>query len=1624
MRGVQMHCRRKKWTACLLAGALALSLLWGAPSVEVSADYTDPYMDRMVELGLMYGDSNGDLRSGDPITRAEFATIVNRAFGYERRSGTSFQDVGPADWFAEDVDIAYTEGYMTGTSPTTFSPNQNLTREEAAYILARNLMMEPGVGADTSFTDSRDISAWSRGLVSTAVSYGLVSGYPDGSFQPQRSITRGETAVILLNAIGTPVQEPGVQSLGNVWGNVTITTSGVTLRDTVVAGNLYVSAGVDLGDVVLENVRVLGEIVVSGGGVSEAGDDSVVLRNVDAPRLIVDNIRGQHVSIRVEGDGVIDRTSVRTNAFLSDNTPSGAGLSRIELDGEEGAALDLAGNVKQVVNLTPGSSLSLTDGRAESITVDEAATDSVLNIVSGSRADQVNLDVAAAVTGDGDIGQLVVNAPGSTVSMLPDQITIRPGVTAVIDGVTMDSQAAAESSADPRLLAGSPAVTDLAPNSATITFTGNKSGTVHWAVTALTDGSADVDDLLHPQSYATSIVASGTVSLSGANQPATARVTRLTSDGSYYLACVLVDAREDQSPLKVISFTTPDDSEPEFADGYPYLSRVTSNSAQVTVMTTKTCRLYWAVLPEGAQAPDADDFKANAVSGNLGFGTRDMEKNVPASFSVNDRALEELEDYVVYLWLTDVDGAHSSRVEALDFTTVDGTPPRFNTEPTVNEVDDRAVGLYANLNEDGVLYWVVVPYGETYPKPLAGQSGPVDLSSDTAKLQVSAGMNALDSGRVNMREGQDVDFRISGLEGETAYDLYYVAQDEAGNFSDRVGHLTIHTLDDSAPTVTQEFTEYNGDDRETPLPSTDIRLVFSEAVEDVATNVALSDYYAQLTDGTISREQWGNLLRSMIKLYVDDGNGPAREAVDAAVPTELDKENGGWVVDYRYVQLSMEDGRTVLTFPTEGGNPTASALNLASGGTYYFEIQPNTIADTSDAQNTMGRTQLDKFTTVFATVNLSNPNITMLPGQIEADISWRMTPVSTGSVMDNMDWDMIIWSDTSVAFKLYGRKDGGEWEQIGSEISITVANNSSRNGYSLTKIKDPGSDPQFAALNTLEEGAEYEYAIHFTRVGTLTQRDTWSQRVTIGITVLAGSTNDLRNLANGTLDDAALEGALDEGLTNIGLPDDFALRRQFSDQTAPTFVENSPYFVVGDSFVEIYYTLDRPGTVYYVVAPKGTLPTTDGNYNFASGERDDPQVGDSSFDPDSAYSSLPERGDYGSEFDYEYEILNPTALNVLNAGYTNPNIKYDSAEGETAENWIRVEDLQVHTDYIAYFVIQSESSQVYSDQVYAYRFTTSDVEPAYITMRAINPEVEFTTSQDAGYLYYALYASNRLPAFLTSSRLEGDNLAEGLPSPENDEGEAMTFLEAMLETYASTGESCFDHFASAEAKERVRLALTSQSSSEALGQGNIQNMTQGEPETQDFEAVMNPESATAYICLATAQNRLGGDWTFKAVDGVRIPDEEPPVLVSVDTAINAGSQDGSISGIVTLHFSEPIYHINQAGDPDSLRTIVQGNVNTGTRVGFLSLTTDSGANLEYRTPDSNSATSDIILNFWDASVSASFSFCTDGHLADANANSRQNDGYTLTLREVENLGVIAQGVTWEFVVTRGLVAEP
>ena len=163
------------------------------------------------------------------------------------------------------------------------------------------------------------------------------------------------------------------------------------------------------------------------------------------------------------------------------------------------------------------------------------------------------------------------------------------------------------------------------------------------------------------------------------------------------------------------------------------------------------------------------------------------------------------------------------------------------------------------LNETGTVFWAVVKEGAPYPYPKRGETE-VDLSSLDAKMQVASGMNALQSGRTNANPDRDGTFTVSGLEAQTSYDLWYVAQDAAGNYSEKVQKVTIHTLDTEGPDVTQVFSDVQNDQ---PLPNSDVTIEFTEGVKSTAKG-----------DGTS--------LLELYKAYADapDGDKPAlREAI-------------------------------------------------------------------------------------------------------------------------------------------------------------------------------------------------------------------------------------------------------------------------------------------------------------------------------------------------------------------------------------------------------------------------------------------------------------------------------------------------------------------------------------------------------------------------------------------------------------------------------------------------------------------------------------------------------------------------------------------------------------------------
>ncbi len=1220
-----------------LASILSLALLLGLlptgvlPALADDQSWAMPYMQTLVDWGVMRGDVSGGLAPDRAITRAEFVAMMNRAYGYTRLAGHPFTDVPSSAWYAQDVDIAYNMGYFKGTSPTKASPNSSLTREQAAVLLARNMMLQPTVGETLGFSDTRALSEWSRGLVGAAASNGVINGYDDGSFRPQSDITRGEVAAMLVRAIGTPINTKGNHVLGNVYGNVTVNTAGVSLRDGTIAGNLYLTGGIDLGDVLLENVNVLGEIIVSGAGESNSSQSSVILRNVTADAMTVDSISQQFVTIRAEGNTDIPTTTVRTNAYVDDSTLPGYGLSFIQLDGEPGTKLQLAGNIKEVLDLTPKSDLQVVQGSVDKITIDEYAKDSTVLIEGGTRVDELDLDVGTKVEGEGDIKDLNVGSDGSTVEMLPDNITIRPGVSADINGSTMNSSQAAESSADPRLEAGYPKVKNVAPNSADLVFSTNKAGTVYWAVSAVSDGSVSEEDLITPPSYGGNIVKSGTVTAEKSKTEYTASLTGLTQDGSYYVTAILVDGRGNRSPVKVTAFTTPDGTVPAFNSGYPVITMNTTKNVQVTGMTNKSCQLYYALLPAGSTAPTPQEFKANAIRGNLGYGVVDAVKNVTQAINVNSTPLTELTRYTIYLWLTDYDGAKSSQVYSLNFTTPDEQPPVIVTRDQTNS-DATGIELTFTLNESATLFWAIVPEGSEYESVFEGSTvgengnyDPNEVPDPTdRKLQIkieAGGGNSIKNGRkpvatgftetqVTMAETRPLDTKQTNT---SSYKMYLVAKDAAGNYS-KVEKITVRTKDTEPPTLLrQEFSAYNEDNKEQPLVDTDISLVFSEGVRGGTSGVSFLTLYnnVRTAKDPIAQVNAKNILaralHDHIKLYygvVGDSRNEVEYCDSCQVVNDQIVYGDGtdeWVINYCNAVVEMKNGTMVLTFPTNKTDRDKNALRLNSGSTYHFLL--NGIRDNAEQANLIDPdpTEPPAFTVAFAKVLLSIGDEQMVgpadPGSdndpSRIDYHFKAQPQGTDRVAENMYWDMLIWTDATITFTLYSRDidadgnplPGAVWVKEG-QTNIPVDPRDGFTFHSLAKYFP--TLQQTPTYQRLKDMTPKEYAIHVDKLEDSEDYTAWNQTVSVRVSIVAGTQDQLRRmLSTQSLSDAYDE-ALKQGVASIGSPDPFIIPYPFTDSKPPK-IEGVPSISVDDTSAEISLMLDRPGRVYYLVFPLSNL---------------------------------------------------------------------------------------------------------------------------------------------------------------------------------------------------------------------------------------------------------------------------------------------------------------------------------------------------------------------------------------------------------------------------------------------------
>ena len=163
------------------------------------AAWAEQEISRLAKSGALEG-YMGYVRPNDSITRAEFAKIIVKMFGAEESESVVFGDVNKSDWYAPYISALAANEIAAGYPDGSFMPNEFITRQDAAVMLARCIdrfnIPVYRKNEDAAFADAESIAPYAAEAVSRLRLCGVINGRGNNAFDPAGIITRAEAAVM------------------------------------------------------------------------------------------------------------------------------------------------------------------------------------------------------------------------------------------------------------------------------------------------------------------------------------------------------------------------------------------------------------------------------------------------------------------------------------------------------------------------------------------------------------------------------------------------------------------------------------------------------------------------------------------------------------------------------------------------------------------------------------------------------------------------------------------------------------------------------------------------------------------------------------------------------------------------------------------------------------------------------------------------------------------------------------------------------------------------------------------------------------------------------------------------------------------------------------------------------------------------------------------------------------------------------------------------------------------------------------------------------------------------------------------------------------------------------------
>ena len=433
-----MKGKLKKIIIAALTAALLISLsvpVFAKPN-DIAGHWAETVVAKWSDNGIISGFPDGSFRPNEAVTRAQLAVIIDNIFKFTTKADMYFSDVNGSEWFADAVAKCSQAGIISGNPNGTFEPNKPVTREQAAKMIAEAFKLTAAdADAYRTFADSSSIAAYAREYVSALYEAGYIAGFPGGNYEPKKGLTRAEALKIIDNILDGIVSAKGTYTK-DASKSLLVNSKDVTLRNIEIAGDLYLAQGIGEGDVTLDGVKVDGRIVVLGGG-----ENSIKLNNTTVGGSLLVLKEGGKVRIVASGSTEIAKVQVASGAILKEDELTGKGFGAVEvIEFKAGESLVLDGDFDEVSIEVSDVTVEVTDGKVGKMTVGSKASYSFVKVAAGASIDMLTINARTQVSGEGTVKEAVINSDSVTMEKAPGKVTVSDNVVVepIIAGQKVD----------------------------------------------------------------------------------------------------------------------------------------------------------------------------------------------------------------------------------------------------------------------------------------------------------------------------------------------------------------------------------------------------------------------------------------------------------------------------------------------------------------------------------------------------------------------------------------------------------------------------------------------------------------------------------------------------------------------------------------------------------------------------------------------------------------------------------------------------------------------------------------------------------------------------------------------------------------------------------------------------------------------------------------------------------------------------------------------------------------------------------------------------------------------------------------------------------------------------------